>query len=196
VRWLWLGYGYAATYHAAAALDELKAGEKVPFAAGPKVDPIVKTDPRVKEASRSLHIDFENHTIGHLFDDSSNYDMNHVGHRAAVAHVMGTVLALGWEEATHGAIDQQILSDAFRGDHSHVERYGKKYGWIGFFTYAGQLADKGLLPRDETRLSDVDIDPSFPEHPPVAPIQMATWARSTPRDDRVWIRRGIVKVPN
>ena len=47
-----------------------------------------------------------------------------------------------------------------------TERYGKKYGWIGFYTYAGMLDSDGRLPKDDERLSDVPIDPSFPESPP------------------------------
>lgn len=94
--------------------------------------------------------------------------MSHAGHQAAVAHVRGVVWALGWRTATFDELDRRIAEDAYRqgrGDRSPVERYGKKYGWIGFFTYAGILDDQALLPHSRT-LSDVDIDPSFPVNPP------------------------------
>ncbi|MCP9838064.1 hypothetical protein KBY84_11245 [Cyanobium sp. N.Huapi 1H5] len=120
------------------------------------------------EAGRTLRMDFENYTLGRLFADRGNYDMNHAGHQAAVAHVRGVVWALGWRTATFDALDKGIAEDAYRhgrGDRSLVERYGKKYGWIGFFTYAGILDDQALLPH-ERPFSAVDIDPSFPEKPP------------------------------
>jgi len=90
-------------------------------------------------------MDFENYTLGRLFDDRGNYDMNHVGHQAG-CHVLGVVWALGWRATTFDTIDNRIAEDAYRhgrGDRSPVERYGKKYGRIGLFTYAGILETKG-----------------------------------------------------
>ncbi|MCC6747124.1 MAG: hypothetical protein IT371_05650 [Deltaproteobacteria bacterium] len=138
------------------------------FAAPTPVQALPKGAPGADEAGRTLHMDFKNYTLGRLFDDRSNYDMGHAGHQAAVAHVRGAVWALGWRTATFDALDRRIAEDAYRhgrGDRPPVERYGKKYGRIGFFTYAGILEDQGLFPRDEP-FSDVDIDPSFPEQPP------------------------------
>lgn len=82
-----------------------------------------------------------------------------------------------------------------RGSRKRVERYGKKYGWIGFYTYAGILNDWQLLERDE-RLSDVPIDPSFPEPPPAAPMRLSLWTSASPVNDREWMRDGIVDVPD
>lgn len=112
------------------------------FATPTPVQALSTGDPGADEARRTLHMDFENYTLGRLFDDRGNYDMNHAGHQAAVAHVRGVVWALGWRTATFDAQDGRIAEDAYRhgrGDRSPVERYGKKYGWIGFFTYAGTL---------------------------------------------------------
>ena len=46
-----------------------------------------------------------------------------------------------------------------------IDSYGKKYSWIAYFEMAGLLHDLGLLNRnhDQERISDVDIDPSFPK---------------------------------
>src|SRR5690606_19516769 len=45
-----------------------------------------------------------------------------------------------------------------------TDRYGKKYSWIAFFELAGFRQDIKPITEagEETRLSDVDIDPSFP----------------------------------
>ena len=56
---------------------------------------------------------------------------------------------------------------SFQGEiDTRVERYGKKYSWIAFYEIAGIRDDQGLLNyhgRFHTRISDVDIDPTFPE---------------------------------
>ena len=81
-------------------------------------------------------------------------------------------------------IDNVIAGLRAPDEPRRTERYGKKYGWIGFYTYAGILADRGQLPSDETRLSDVDIDPSFPDQPPPAPITPPVWVCPTPAEDQ------------
>lgn len=186
----------ARTYHPDSVPEGLKVDERFPFAPSPEVDPIPREDPRSSEATQTLHMDFENYTLGRLFDDRGNYDMSHHGHQAAVAHVLGRVWALGWREAELGAIDSDIALYSSRGDRARTDRYGKKYGWIAFYEYAGVLDDDGRLPSDEERLSDVQIDPSFPEPPSPAPIDLPIWAREAPADDRRWIYQGSVSVPD
>jgi len=186
----------ARTYHPDAVPDGLEPVGRVPFAPGPTVDPIASDVPRAAEVERTLHMDFENYTLGRLFRDRRNYDRHHPGHQAAVAHVYGTVWTLGWRERGLGAVDKNLTSYAHRGDRPPTERYGKKYGWIGYYTYAGMLDDDLRLPTREERLSDLQIDPSFPEPPPPAPIDLPIWARPTPADDRRWIRHGIISVPD
>jgi hypothetical protein len=105
------------------------------------------------------------------------------------------IWSLGWRKDTLGVVDHAIATFASRMGRASTERYGKKYGWIGFYTYAGILTDKGMFPADQ-RLSDLGVDPSFPEPPPPAPVAVAHWARETPRDDRRWIRQGVVSVPD
>lgn len=141
------------------------------FAMPSLVPSIIDTDPRASEISDTLYMDFENYTLGRLFDDRSPYDINHQKHQSAVAYVRGIVWSLGWRAATFKKLDSKIAEGKFRaevgGRRSFAERYGKKYGWIGFFTYAGILEAKGLLPGNGWHLSEVDIDPSFPEKPPL-----------------------------
>lgn len=46
-----------------------------------------------------------------------------------------------------------------------IERYGKRYGWIGFHIMAGLLSDRGQPPEG----LEVDIDPAFPQPPQPVP---------------------------
>ena len=184
----------ALSYHPAAVPKGLQANGRVPFSPGPKVQPIAKGDSRAREVDLTFGMDFENYTIGSLFDDRRNYDMEHSGHQDAVAHVRGTVWELGWRESGLGTIDKDLVSGFSRNEQARTERYGKKYGWIGFYTFAGMLEDDGRLPAE--RLSDLQLDPSFPERPLTAPFELPVWARAKPSDDRRWISRGVVTVPD
>ena len=145
-------------------------------------------------------MDFENYTLGGLFDDRGNYDMDHKGHQAAVAHVSGVVWALGWRAASFEALDSRIAEDRYRGgrgDRPLTERYGKKYGWIGFYTYAGLLEERGQFPRENYEFSDVDIDPSFPEKPPTdgdASVPEA-WLSPTVESHENWVRACTTPLP-
>ncbi len=171
------------------------------FAAPAPVQPLVNGVPGADEADWTLHMDFNNYTLGGLFDDRRNYDMDHAGHQAAVAHVLGVVWALGWRRATFEALDRRIAEDAYRSGRIYrppAERYGKKYGWIGFFTYAGVLEDRGQFPRANYPFSDVDIDPSFPEKPPTdgdTSVPDAWLSPDVERHER-WVCEGTTSMPH
>ncbi len=171
------------------------------FAVPESVSPIPSSDERADEVGQTLYMDFENYTLGRLFDDRSNYDMEHQGHQAAVAYVRGVVWSYGWRAARFEVLDREIADDAFRfgtrGRRPRAERYGKKYSWIGFYTYAGLLEDKGLFPRPNWPFSDVDIDPSFPEEPPVdgQPTVPAIWLSPSVDNHEQWIRQSATSVP-
>ncbi|HOI22023.1 MAG TPA: hypothetical protein PLD45_02000 [Spirochaetales bacterium] len=171
------------------------------FATPPTVQALSKEDPGADEAAQTLHMDFENYTLGRLFDDRHNYDMDHAGHRAAVAHVCGVVWELGWRSATFKDLDSRIEEDGYRGgrgDRPLAERYGKKYGWVGFYTYAGVLEERGLFPRDDYKFSDVDIDPSFPEKPPTDGMAMIpeAWLSPTVESHETWMLESKTSVPS
>lgn len=138
------------------------------FATPAQVVPIPKGDPRADELKHTLQMDFENYTIGRLCDDRANYDTHNGGHKAAVAHVLAVTWDLGWRASTFESVDRSIAEDAYlgRGHRPLAERYGKKYSWIGFFTYAGLLEDSDRFPHEGRPFTDVDIDPSFPDAPP------------------------------
>lgn len=171
------------------------------FATPAPVQPLANGNAAADQVGRTLHMDFKNSTLGGLFDDRSNYDMNHIGHQAAVAHVQGVVWALGWRTSTFEGLDSRIAEDAYRyeglGNRLYAERYGEKYCWIGFFTYAGLLEERGLFPRENKPFSDVDIDPSFPEKPPTdggASVPEA-WLSPTVESHESWIGERTTSVP-
>ncbi len=184
----------AIAYHANSVPDGLAPNGKVTFGRGPAVEPIPEDDPRAGEVDQTLQMDFRNYTLGRLIEHRRNYDMERAGHQAAVAHVRGTVWALGWRANGLGTVDKEFYGYHPRIHQAFTERYGKKYGWIGFYTYAGMLSDAGELPR--TRLSDLQVDPSFPEPPTPVPIEVDSWALPTPANDRRWTGKGRVIVPD
>ncbi|WP_426732939.1 NACHT domain-containing protein [Myxococcus faecalis] len=190
---------FATKFYDAVVPNSLRGGWS--FAAPQPFEPIFKGDARADEVGRTLYMDFENYTLGGLFGDRRNYDMNHHGHQAAVAHVRGVVWSFGWRSAAFAAVEREIESstsrDAGRGQRPRVERYGKKYGWIGFFTYAGILDAQRRLPDKGRRFSSVDIDPSFPEIPPVdgeATVPEA-WLKPGVASHERWIGEDSTEVP-
>ena len=189
---------FAAKFYPASLPTSLSSTWK--FATPASVQALSKGDLGADEAAQTLHMDFENYTLGTLFDDRRNYDMDHAGHQAAVAYVRGVVWALGWRTATFEAPDGRIAQDAYRHgrvNRSPVERYGKKYGWIGFYTYAGLLEVRGEFPRENHEFSDVDIDPSFPDKAPTdgAASVPVTWLSPTVESHETWIRESNTSVP-
>ena len=72
----------------------------------------------------------------------------------------------------------------------------KKYGWIGFYSHAGMLEDESLLCREDERYLGLQIDPSFPELPPLSSLELPNWVVSIPREDRDWICNGSVDIPD
>lgn len=156
---------------------------------------------RGQEIAPTLGMDFENYTVGRLYEDRANYDSDHVRYKAGMAEIRARVWQLGWRRDRFEKVDRDIADDEWRrgrrDDGQRIERYGKKYCLIAFYELAGRLQDKGRLPRHPTtRLSDVDIDPSFPGLPPPVPIDMPKWARTTPTDTRRWVNGGVVTIPD
>ncbi len=185
----------AEAYFPEAIPQGLVVGGKIAFASGPSIEALPSHDLRAVEAKTTLHMDFENYALGELCEHRSNYDMKHVGHQAVVAHVLGMVWQCGWRRQSFEEAERQIYEYDSRR-RPKTERYGKKYGWIGYYTYAGILQDAGHPPRQGSRLSELQIDPSFPVTPPPAPLNLPTWADVAPKSDKRWIREGKSAIPN
>ncbi|MEV7283036.1 hypothetical protein AB0O01_00450 [Streptomyces sp. NPDC093252] len=181
-------HSYPATVPAAAELP-------LTFSPAPAITPLPEDDPRRDDVGPTIGMDFGNYTLGRLFSDRDNYDDSHPGHQEATAVVLGVVHALGWRHDPFDEVERRITSAASRRRRTpsgRIDRYGKKYGWIGFHTMAGMLADRGQPPED----LEVDIDPTFPQPPQPVLVPLGTWTPRTPTDDLEWLRHGIVDVPD
>ena len=107
-------------------------------------------------------------------------------------------LDLGYREDNFREIDQEIYQqNSWRGRHDDggkTDRYGKKYSWIAYFELAGLRQDHGLLGEtsETPRLSDADIDPSFPNEPCNFELVKNDFLgdRKIPRED--WIQNGSI----
>jgi hypothetical protein len=152
-------FDLAARYYPAA----LPAGVSLPlvFTAAPAVEMLPAGDARRDEVKHTIWTNFGNYTLGRLFDDRENYDYEHPGHQEAVAHVLGVVSALGYRDELFEDAERSIVGSGRLQGSSKVDRYGKKYGWIGFHTHSALMADRANAPE----WLEVDIDPSFPQEP-------------------------------
>lgn len=132
----------------------------------PKASNIQLAD--VEAAKAAIQMDFDNYTTGRIVSNRRNYDEEHVDYQGVQRQIRWRILDLGFEPETFKQIDSIIGSSNFhsgrKDDGGKTDRYGKKYSWIAFFEVAGRRLLDGILPdRDNPRLSDTDIDPSFPE---------------------------------
>jgi hypothetical protein len=167
----------------------------VPFAPGPAIDRIELGDPRTAELDHALNMHFDDDTLSEFVGFRRGFDAKNQREHVAVAHLRGTLWTFGWRETGLGEIDKNLPSADYRGDRELAQRYAKKYAWIGLYTYPGIL-DHYRRIWDGRRPPDVQIDPSFPEPTPPAPISIPVWARQTPTEDQRWIRHGSVTVPD
>lgn len=129
-----------------------------------------KDSGKYRDGNAPIGMDFENYTVGGLVEGRAPYDNLHVEYKKVMGNIYWRLYDLGYSLKAFGEIDKQI---AVRGGYSRsgnksesTDRYGKKYSWIAFFECAGRRSDDGLL-KDfdgelEVRISEVDIDPSFP----------------------------------
>jgi hypothetical protein len=168
------------------------AADGIAFAEGHLPKPLPEGDERRDEVEHTIHMDFENYTLGRLFDDRSNYDYKHEGHRNATDQVLGVIYELGWRESEFSSVDQRLSRQNQDRNPGRIERYGKKYSWIGLYLLTGMLNARG----DRVYRLEVDIDPTFPQTSPPLPLTVPTWVRPTPTNDRNWLINGIVTVPD
>jgi hypothetical protein len=129
-----------------------------------------KDDGKYRDGNAPMHMDFKNYTIGRLIKHRRNYDNNHAEYQEVLSKIYWRIYDLVYSLDKFGEIDKQIAKTRWEYSHSDnagkIDRYGKKYSWIAYYEMAGYRSDLGLLKgwdeEDEFRISDVDIDPSFP----------------------------------
>ena len=123
---------------------------------------------KYQDGNALLGLDFANYTLGGLVKGRSNYDFEHDEYKRVRANIFWRIYGLGYSLECFGEIDKGIAQTNWvydrLADGRKTERYGKKYSWIAFYELAGLQQDKNLLPEyyDGPRVSDADIDPSFP----------------------------------
>ena len=114
-----------------------------------------------------IQMDFDIYTLDRLIKfDSQDPDE----HKRVKANVYWRIYDLGFTKENFNEIDKRISEEnsrhnRYNEDARKIDRYGKKYSWIAFFELAGFRQDNNLLPDryEDARISDADIDPSFPE---------------------------------
>jgi hypothetical protein len=146
------------------SLDRLRVSTKSLIPSGYRI-----SEDAVKAADIAIYMDFNNYTTGRLVENRANYDDGHKEYRRVRRQIRWRILNLGYDPERFKLIDQNIASSNFHLDRSDggtkIDRYGKKYSWIAFFEVAGRRRLAGTLPdRHNVRISDCDIDPSFPDH--------------------------------
>lgn len=139
-----------------------------------------KDDGKYRQGDAPLGMDFANYTIGGLVPNRSPYDDKVPDYQQVKKQILWRIYDLGYSLEAFSKIDQEIARRGFYEDQkgresSKAERYGKKYAWIAFYEVAGYRQDLGLLAEREERISDADIDPSFPERPQSKPIFTRSW---------------------
>lgn len=117
-----------------------------------------------------IRMDFSNYVIGRIVKNGTSYS-NPPEKIEVRKQIYWRIYDLGWNVDLFKEAERELENDIYnnrgRIEQATVERYGKKYSWIAYFENAGLRDDQGLLDKgwDKFRLSDADIDPSFPDEP-------------------------------
>jgi hypothetical protein len=156
-------------------------------------------DPALLESDSTLHMDFENYVIGSAIMGRSNYDYSDTAFIAARRSVLERTCELGWREATFGPVDEAIARASHRRnrDRAKIERYGKKYSWIGYYELLGRLDDHGEAPDNWVnagRIAAPDIDPTFPEPPADLPAALLPDWSDEGEQDEDWLRSSPIEL--
>jgi hypothetical protein len=172
------------------SLDGICVSQKSAIPSGYRI-----AEKAVEAASAAIHMDFGNYTVGRLIEGRANYDDSHDEYRRVRRQIRWRILNLGYDHERLKDIDRQIASSAFHIGRSEngkkIDRYGKKYSWIAYYEVAGRRRLAGTLPdRHDIRISDADIDPSFPDtvlewRPPLLPLFAAPYGTASE-----WMAKG------
>jgi hypothetical protein len=157
---------------------------------------IDEDDPRAEELETAIRMDFARYTVGRMAADEWE-----VGGQPArqdlLAEIRWRILDLGYRADDFKDIDREI-SDMSYGDRQEgrLERYGKKYSRIAFYELAGRLQDEGRLRRVQYgRISDVDIDPSFPARASRLTVDLPDWLSPEAVSDLEWLESAATDIP-
>jgi hypothetical protein len=160
----------ALIHHPTLLTEEEKEASHSPFEKGKRLLwEIVDNDEISEYGGSPIRMDFGNYTLGRLVQGRSNYDYSHREFKEVRASILWRIYHLGYSSELFEKIDEEIEGKNYQygrsSDGRKTDRYGKKYSWIAFYEMAGYRKDLGLLEDewDVFRISDIDIDPSFPK---------------------------------
>jgi hypothetical protein len=149
-----------------------------------------------KEADSAIGMDFGNYTCGRLVRGRSNYDYKHEEYLDVMRQIKWRILDLGYRPTIFESIDREISQANFyrqqREGAGKIDRYGKKYAWISFFELYGMRDELDQLPYREPRLSDCDIDPSFPDAAKIWKPTLKPLFTTRFKSPVKWMQEGVV----
>lgn len=170
---------------------------KPPFRhlSSPFKDPKLITDEMISSVKNAIHMDFGNYTLGRLIPNRGNYDFKNKAYKNVRNQIEFRIKELGYDQDLFEEAESSITRESVRGrmsDPSKTDRYGKKYSWIAYYEMYGLRFDNKTLPqwRLQERISDADIDPSFPESSSSWKPHLQNPFKSNTAEPRIWIADG------
>ncbi len=152
-----------------------------------------------REGSMPVHDDFENYTMGRLVHNRANYDFNHSEYKKVRTNIFWRLYDLGYSHDSFKEVDKEIYQYNWgfgrASNGGKIDRYGKKYSWIAFYELAGFRKDNGFLAENysqQSRISDADLDPSFPEPPQECEVIKMDYLGNRSLNVTEWIEKGGV----
>jgi hypothetical protein len=139
----------------------------IDFAPGESTCAISDTDERFEEVRYAVPYDFYKKVESLCFRSQTQpFSGGGIRTNEVESHVRGVVWENGWRKDSFGELDRTISREQHEDwrKSPYTDDYGVKYSNIGFYTFAGMMDNEGVL-REESRLSQLTIDPSFPGTP-------------------------------
>ena len=127
----------------------------------------IESWPMIEHELWPMYHDFSNYTLGGIIPDGGAYSNPPLKQRGRW-YILEQIRNQGWDAEVFGSIDRQIDNSNYRTRaddmDGKVERYGKKYSWIGYYRLAKILDDANLLDTEwfKWRIPEVKYDPTFP----------------------------------
>jgi len=186
---------FARVHHPNAVPDGFGTDGTVCFVAAKSIEPVRLNDQRTADILSAMTAHYKNDTLDHIIGFRGSLNAVKGQETPLAPHLRGVLWESGWRETELGPIDTDISTMSRYRNGRGANRYAEKYLWIGLYTYPKMLdVYRGTGTRH--RPSDLQIDPSFPDPSPPAPISGLKWALETPKAKAKWIAAGAVFNPD
>lgn len=180
-----------------AGLERETAATDIRFAhPRPDWELIAEDDPRSEQLEWAIQMDFARYTVGRIAPDEWQAAAEPT-RSDLLAQIRWRVFDLGYRADDFKDLDREISLESYgEREAGRIERYGKKYSRIAFYELAGRLQDEGRLPRAPFgRVTDVDLDPSFPIPAPRMAVDLPQWLSAGIENDLDWLGSATTTVP-